>query len=61
LKFYELRGGVPGNLVLRLPTKPIVMVQWATGTHIQDWTAQIGKITQQHLPEPVVRVKLGSN
>jgi len=61
LKFYELRGGVPGKLLLSLPTGPIVMTQWATGTHVQDWTAQIGRLAKQHLPEPVARVKAASN
>jgi hypothetical protein len=57
LKFYEVREKAPGKLLLSLPGRPIVMVQWATGTHVQDWTAQLAKIARQHSPEPVVRVR----
>jgi len=57
IKLYEVREKAPGKLLLTLPGRPIVMVQWATGTHIQDWTAQLAKIARQHSPEPVVRVR----
>jgi hypothetical protein len=57
VKFYEVRDGVPGKLLLTLPGSGIVMAQWATGKHVQDWTAQVGSLAQQHLPEPVIRVK----
>jgi len=60
-RFYELYGGVPGQLLLKLPASGIVMAQWATGAHVQDWTAQIGKLAKLHLTEPVVRVKAASN
>lgn len=59
--FYDLRGGVPGKLLLKLPASGIVMVQWAMGTHVPAWTAQIVDFAGQHLPEPVVRVKSSSN
>lgn len=56
LKFYEFSSGSPGKLLLRLPAKPIVMAQWATGSHVRDWTSQISKLAAQPLPEPVVKV-----
>lgn len=57
IKLYEVREKAPGKLLLTLPGRPIVMVQWATGTHVQDWTAQLAKIARQHSPESVVRVR----
>jgi hypothetical protein len=60
-RFYEVRGGVPGKLLLKLPASGIVMVQWATGAHVQDWTTRIEGLAKEPLPEPVVRVKPASN
>jgi hypothetical protein len=57
IKFYEVREKVPGKLLLSLPERPIVLVQWATGTHVQDWTGQLKKIAGGPLPEPVLRLK----
>jgi hypothetical protein len=56
-RFYELRAGVPGKLLLKLPPGGIVMAQWATGTHLREWTEQFAKLAQQPLPAPVIRVK----
>jgi len=61
LRFYELTGGLPGRLLLTLPAKPVVMAQWAKGAHVADWTAQMGKLALQQLPEPVANVKPNSN
>jgi len=55
--FYELRAGVPGKLLLKLPAAGIVMTQWATGTHVHDWTEQLARLATQNLPPPVTRVK----
>jgi len=60
-RFFELRGGGPGKLLLRLPASGIVMAQWATGTHVQDWTEKISALAKQHLPEPGMRVKPASD
>jgi hypothetical protein len=57
MKFYEVQEKAPGKMLLTLPAHDVVTVQWATGTHVQDWTTQLGKIAGQTLPEPVVRVK----
>lgn len=57
MKFYEVREKVPGKVLLSLPARAIVMVQWATGAHVPDWTAQLQKIAGQPLLGPVVRVK----
>jgi hypothetical protein len=57
IKFFELDDGVPGKLLLTLPGKGIVMAQWATGAHVQDWTANLTELARQHLPAPAVRVK----
>lgn len=55
LQFYDFSGGTPGKVLLSLPAKPIVMAQWATGSHVADWTGQIGKLAAQHLPDPVIK------
>jgi hypothetical protein len=60
IKFYEVREKVPGKLLLSLPGRPIVLVQWATGTHVQDWTGQLKKMAGGPLPEPVLRVEAAS-
>jgi len=60
-RFFELRAGVPGKLLLTLPSSGIVAAQWATGAHIQDWTEKISALAIQHLPAPVMRVKPASN
>jgi hypothetical protein len=57
IRVYELQQSAPGKLLLTLPRQHIVEVQWATGTHVQDWTAQLQKIARQQLPEPRVVVK----
>jgi hypothetical protein len=56
-RVYELQQSAPGKLLLTLPAHPVVAVQWATGTHVQNWTAQLQKIASQQLPEPGVVVK----
>lgn len=56
-KFYEVTAGVPGKLLLTLPRKPIVMVQWATGTHVADWTIQLQKIASEKPLAPLIQVK----
>jgi hypothetical protein len=43
-------------LLLTLPAHPIVMMQWSTGTHVEDWTSQLDKIAKQRLPEAVIHV-----
>jgi hypothetical protein len=60
-RFFELRAGVPGKLLLTLPSSGIAMAQWATGGHVQDWTEKVSALAKQHLPGPVVRVKPASN
>lgn len=60
-RFFELRGGIPGKLLMTLPASGIVMAQWATGTHVQDWTEKISALAKQHLPEPRMRIKPASN
>jgi hypothetical protein len=55
MKFYEVREKVPGKLLLTLPGSAIVMVQWATGAHVEDWTGQLGKIANGKLPGVVVK------
>ncbi len=50
MRFFEARKGVPGKLLLTLPAGEMVMVQWATGTHVQDWTTELGKLPKQPLP-----------
>jgi hypothetical protein len=60
-RFYELHGGVPGKLLLKLPGSGIVMAQWATGAHVQDWTTQLQKLAQQHLPDPITRLRPASD
>ena len=57
MRFFEARRGVPGKLLLKLPAGEIVMAQWATGTHVQDWTAELSKQAKQPLPEPTVRIR----
>jgi hypothetical protein len=57
MKFYEVHANVPGELLLTMPGKPIVMVQWSTGTHVADWSAQMVKIAKMPAVEPTVRVK----
>jgi hypothetical protein len=55
--FYELRDGVPGKLLLKLPASGIVMAQWATGSHVRDWTEKLASVARQPLLAPVVRLK----
>lgn len=52
IKFYEVRAGAPGNVLLTIPAAEVAMVQWSTGTHVTDWTAQMEKISK--LPSPPV-------
>jgi hypothetical protein len=60
-RFYQLSKGVPGKLLLKLPMQKIVMAQWASGSHVQDWTTQLTKLAEQKMVEPVVRIKATSN
>lgn len=60
-RIFELRGGVPGKLLLTLPASRIVMVQWASGRHVQDWTATISAFAQQGIVEPVIKVSAPAN
>jgi len=39
-----------------MPVKPIVMVQWSTGTHVEDWSKQLSGIAAKPLPEVKVKV-----
>lgn len=57
IRIFELRAGMPGPLLLTLPAGQIVMAQWATGRHVQDWTANIEQLAHQPLPATVVREK----
>jgi hypothetical protein len=57
MKFYEVREKAPGKLLLTLPGSAIVMVQWATGGHVEDWTGQMKKIASEKLPGVVLKVK----
>lgn len=59
IKVYEVLGNARGTLLLTLPAREIVMVQWATGSHVADWTAQLDKISKEPQPQPIVRVKSG--
>ncbi len=56
IRVYELKQSTPGKLLLTLPGHPIAAVQWATGTHVKDWTAQLQKIASKPLLEPQVVV-----
>jgi hypothetical protein len=56
-KIFELHAGVPGKLLLKLPAQGIVLAQWATGKHVQDWTTQLEALEKQKLPEPTIRLK----
>lgn len=56
-KIFELRAGVPGKLFLTLPQGKIVMAQWATGRHVQEWTEKLGELAHQQRPAPVVQAK----
>ena len=56
MRIFELRAGVPGKLLLTLPASRIVMAQWATGTHVQDWTTKIFEFAHQPVAEPAVQV-----
>ena len=49
-----IRRGAPGNVLLTIPAAEVAMVQWSTGTHIPDWTAQMEK-SPSCLPPPVAR------
>lgn len=57
IRIFELRAGMPGQLLLSLPAGQIVMAQWATGRHVQDWTSKMEQLSHQSLPEAVVRMK----
>jgi len=57
MKFYEVQANALGKVLLSLPAAPIVMVQWSTGRHVQDWTTQLEKIAKLPRIEPTVRVK----
>jgi hypothetical protein len=59
IKVYEVLGNTPGTLLLTLPAQEIVMVRWATGSHVADWTAQLDKISKEPQPQPIVQVKPG--
>ena len=50
MRFFEARKGIPGKLLLKLPAEEIVMAQWATGTHVQDWTKELSGLSKQGLP-----------
>ena len=56
LRFCEYAEGMPGKARFTLPAHPIVMLQWSTGKHVQDWPQQLGAIAAHALPEPEVRV-----
>jgi hypothetical protein len=56
LRFHEYAEGIPGKLLLTLPAHPIVMLQWSTGKHVQDWTQQLTGIVAHPLPEATVQV-----
>lgn len=57
MRFFEARKSMPGKLLLKLPAGEIVMAQWATGTHVQDWTTELSKLAKQSLREPIVRIR----
>ncbi len=50
MRFFEARRGIPGKLLLKLPAEKIVMAQWATGTHVGDWTKELSGLSKQGLP-----------
>jgi hypothetical protein len=60
-KIFELHAGVLGKLMLKLPAQSIVMAQWATGKHVQDWTTQLEALSKQKLPEPSIQIKPPAN
>jgi hypothetical protein len=55
LRFCQYVEGMPGKALLTLPAYPVVMLQWSTGKHVQDWTQQLGAIAAHALPEPEVQ------
>jgi hypothetical protein len=57
LQFCEFADGKPGKVLLHIPVQPIVMLQWSTGTHVQDWTNQLTELAKHPLPPPKVQVE----
>lgn len=55
-EFVAGRGRAAGKVLLTMPVKPIVMVQWSTGTHVEDWSKQLSGIAAKPLPEVKVKV-----
>lgn len=61
LRFHEYADGKPGKMLLTLTTGPLVMLQWSTGTHVEEWTKQLEAIGKQPLPSPEVRIAAAKN
>lgn len=56
LRFCEYVNGLPGKVLLTLPARPILMLQWSTGKHVGDWTKQMKEIEAHPLADAQVQV-----
>ena len=61
VSFCEAAEGAPGKVLLSLPLKPIVMLQWSTGTHVEAWSKQLAALAAHPLPQPQVRLVAAKN
>jgi hypothetical protein len=57
IKFYEVQAGAPERVLLTMPAASVLVVQWSTGTHVSDWTAQMEKIAKLPVLPPTRHVK----